>query len=65
MKNTQVKQTYGDSIETVFNGFLFLARNRHYSSQYLGSGKTEIKALKDMEETISKHNLRYREELYK
>ncbi len=55
---------YGDSIEVDFNGILFLAKDRHYSAQYLGSGKTEVKALDDMYKTIIEKKFKFRQELF-
>lgn len=42
-------------IHTVFNGQLWLARNKNFSMQFIGSGKTEKEALENMEETIQKY----------
>jgi hypothetical protein len=53
-----------DSIQTKFNGALWLARDLHYSNQFLGSGKTEKEALNDMKQTIKEHKIKYHEELY-
>ena len=47
-----------------FNGVLYLVRNKWYSTQYLGSGKSLQDAIDDMEETIKKHNLKSREKQY-
>jgi hypothetical protein len=55
---------YGDSILIFFNGSLFLAKDKHYSQQFLGSGKTENEALENMKATIEKHKFQYREVLY-
>ena len=48
---------YG-SIETNFNGILWMARDTYYGSQYLGSGNTEKEAMEDMEKTKKEHNLK-------
>lgn len=55
---------YGDSIEVNFNGLIYLARDRHYSAQYLSSGKSEKEALEDLEKTVKEKRLKYREELF-
>lgn len=43
-----------ESIEVVFNGILYLARDVKYSTMYLGSGKTSGDALADIHKTLSK-----------
>jgi hypothetical protein len=55
---------YGDSISIFFNGSLFLAKDKHYSQQFLGRGKTENEALENMKATIKKHQFQYSEVLY-
>lgn len=66
MNNCSTKNVVniGDSIEIKYNGILWLARDRHYSSQYLGSGRTWQQALNDMQNNIKESNFKYREELY-
>jgi hypothetical protein len=51
------KNEYG-TVETLFNGVLWLARDKYITSQYLGAGKTEKEALEDMEKTIKQLNLK-------
>jgi len=45
-------------IDTKYNGVLWLARNLFISKQFLGNGKTEKEAIKNMNETIKRHNLK-------
>lgn len=54
---------YG-AIFTWFNGAIWLARNKFYSMQYLGSGKTEQESISDMEKTITERHLKARLDPY-
>ena len=38
----------------VFNGIIYLAKNRHFSKQFLGSGQTASEAYENMTKTINK-----------
>jgi hypothetical protein len=57
------KETY-NNIETLYNGEIYLARDRFYSCQYLGSGKTAKEAVMNMETTIRIFHLKPRAVTY-
>ena len=60
-----MKTVYEDkSVVIDFNGVLYLAKNRWFSTQYLGSGKTPKEAELDMEKTINKLGLKPRGYMY-
>ncbi len=51
--------------QTVFNGILYLSKDRRYSSQFLGVATSEKEAVKDMEETIKKYSIKLLGEMIK
>lgn len=61
-----IKVMFDNNIQLViFNGCLYLAKDRRYSEQYIGNGNTINEAIVNMEKTIKKCNLKQRNTLYK
>ena len=52
------------SMQLRFNGSLWLARDKWYSTQYLGSGKTQQEAIDNMAKTVKEYNLKTRDTPY-
>lgn len=53
-----------DTTQVIFNGKVYLARHRHISSMFLGSGKTYQEAIDKMDDTIFSKNFKWRDKPY-